>query len=154
MEETFDAEFKLYLSQNGIIIDDSIFNLKMNPPQNFAAYRLSELDTARVQTFSAMQEVPYMSKRFAMKRFLGLSQEEIAENERLWREENRDAGGFGDSASAEMRNAGITPGGIQSDLEAGTPEAGAETGAEAPIPSAPEAGGVAPSGTPAPEPTA
>jgi hypothetical protein len=154
MEETFDAEFKLYLSQNGIIIDDSIFNLKMNPPQNFAAYRLSELDTARVQTFSAMQEVPYMSKRFAMKRFLGLSQEEIAENERLWREENRDAGGFGDSASAEMRNAGITPGGIQSDLEAGTPEAGAETGAEAPIPSAPEAGVVAPSGTPAPEPTA
>ena len=113
MESEIDKEFKLYLFQNGIVIDDGIFNLKFNPPQNFAAYRLSELDTARVSTFQTMNEVPYMSKRFAMKRFLGLSQEEIVENERLWREENRDMGGIEDPASAELRGAGITPGGIE-----------------------------------------
>jgi hypothetical protein len=113
MESEIDKEFKLYLFQNGIVIDDGIFNLKFNPPQNFAAYRLSELDTARVATFQTMNEVPYMSKRFAMKRFLGLSQEEIVENERLWREENRDMGGIEDPASAELRGAGITPGGIE-----------------------------------------
>jgi hypothetical protein len=113
MENEIDKEFKLYLFQNGIIIDNGIFSLKFNPPQNFAAYRLSELDTARVQTFQTMNEIPYMSKRFTMKRFLGLSQEEIIENERLWREENRDMGGIDEDASSEMRGAGITPGGIE-----------------------------------------
>ena len=30
----------------------------------------------------------HLSKRFAMKRYLGLTQEEIVENEKLWKEEN------------------------------------------------------------------
>jgi hypothetical protein len=147
MESEIDKEFKLYLFQNGIVIDSSIFQLKFNPPQNFAAYRLSELDTARVSTFQTMNEVPYMSKRFAMKRFLGLSQEEIVENERLWREENRDVGGFDESAGAEMRGAGITPGGMD-DAMAPPDEGGGEEGAMAP-PGA-EAPPAGPSGVPAP----
>ena len=156
MEETFDTEFKLYLSQNGIIIDDSIFNLKMNPPQNFAAYRLSELDTARVQTFTAVQEVPYMSKRFAMKRFLGMSPEEIAENERLWREENKDISDAANTASSELRDVGITPTGIQDGMPPEAPpegEAGIEPGAAAGA-APPAAGAPTPSGTPAPTPMA
>lgn len=156
MEETFDTEFKLYLSQNGIIIDDSIFNLKMNPPQNFAAYRLSELDTARVQTFTAVQEIPYMSKRFAMKRFLGMSAEEIAENERMWREENKDISDAANTASSELRDVGITPTGIQDGMPLEAPpegEAGMEPGAAASA-APPAAGAPTPSGTPAPAPTA
>ena len=82
--ESFDTEFKLWLSSMGINIDSSVFELKFNSPQNFAAYRQSELDTARVSTFATLQEVPYLSKRFAMKRFLGMTQEEITENEQLW----------------------------------------------------------------------
>ena len=146
MEEEIDKEFKLYLFQNGIVIDDGIFNLKFNPPQNFAAYRLSELDTARVSTFQTMNEVPYMSKRFAMKRFLGLSQEEIVENERLWREENRDMGGIDEPASSEMRGAGITPGGIE-DAMAPPEEMGGEEAVMAPGAAAPMAGA---SGVPEP----
>jgi hypothetical protein len=115
IEEEFSLEFKLYMMKQGIVIDDSLFDLRFNPPQNFAAYRLSELDTARVQTFTTMQEVPYMSKRFAMKRYLGLSQEEIIENERLWREENREISDNVGS-QAELRGMGITGGGIDSDL--------------------------------------
>ena len=156
MEETFDTEFKLYLSQNGIIIDDSIFNLKMNPPQNFAAYRLSELDTARVQTFTAVQEIPYMSKRFAMKRFLGMSPEEIAENERMWREENKDISDAANTASSELRDVGITPTGIQDGMPPEAPpegEAGMEPGAAASA-APPAAGAPTPSGTPAPAPMA
>ena len=132
IEDEFNIEFKLYMKNQGIIIDDSLFDLHLNPPQNFAAYRLSELDTARVQTFTTMQEVPYMSKRFAMKRYLGLSQEEIVENERLWREENREIGD-GPGAQAEMRGMGITGGGLEQGLEAPPegelgmePEAGAQ----------------------------
>ena len=148
MEKEIDKEFKLYLFQNGITIDDSIFGIEFNSPQNFAAYRLSELDTQRVQTFQTVQEIPYMSKRFAMQRFLGLSQEEIMENERLWREENQDIGGNEEAAAAELRGAGITPGGIQDELA--PPDEGMEGGEEgvmAPTVSTPAAGA---SGVPAP----
>jgi hypothetical protein len=88
-----------------------------------------------------------MSKRFAMQRFLGLSQEEIAENERLWREENQDIGGSEEAAAAELRGAGITPGGIQDELA--PPEEGGEGGENvmAPTASTPAAG---PSGVPSP----
>jgi hypothetical protein len=136
--ETFDQEFKLWLNKNGVNIDNSLFELKFNPPQNFAAYRQSELDTARVQTFTALQEVPYLSKRFAMKRFLGLTQEEITENQDLWKEENGSKLKPVLDSGAQMRSAGITPASIQQDAadqtaEAPTaaPPAGAEPGAEA-----------------------
>ena len=149
MEKEIDKEFKLYLFQNGITIDDGIFGIEFNPPQNFAAYRLSELDTQRVQTFQTVQEIPYMSKRFAMQRFLGLSQEEIMENERLWREENQDIGGNEEAAAAELRGAGITPGGIEDGMA--PPEEGVEGGDEggvmAPTVSTPATGA---SGVPAP----
>jgi len=136
--ETFDLEFKLWMSANGINIDNSIFELKFNTPQNFAAYRQSELDTARVSTFAQLQEVPYLSKRFAMKRFLGMTQEEITENETLWREEN---GGnlkpAGDAAGA-LRGIGVSPGAVSGEMAGQTAEAppdmaaAAETAAAAP----------------------
>jgi hypothetical protein len=134
--ETFDLEFKLWLQTQGINIDSSLFELKFNHPQNFAAYRQSELDTARVTTFAQLQEVPYMSKRFAMKRFLGLSQEEITENEQQWKEENGAKLEAPTNAAAELRSAGITPGGIAADQtgqDTEAPEdmaAAAEPGAE------------------------
>jgi hypothetical protein len=147
MEQEIDKEFKLYLFQNGITIDDSLFRIEFNPPQNFAAYRLSELDGQRVTTFQAVQEIPYMSKRFAMQRFLGLSQEEVAENERLWREENSVIGGAEESASAELRGAGITPGGLD-DAMAPPDDGTAPDGAVAP-PMA-DTGAAGPSGVPTP----
>jgi hypothetical protein len=129
--ETFDLEFKLWLQHEGVNIDSSIFELKFNEPQNFAAYRQSELDTARVSTFANLQEVPYMSKRFAMKRFLGLSQEEITENERMWKEERGATLTTSTDAAAEMRSAGITPGGMSADMSAQDAEAPEELAAEA-----------------------
>ena len=147
MEQEIDKEFKLYLFQNGITIDDSIFRIEFNPPQNFAAYRLSELDGQRVTTFQAVQEIPYMSKRFAMQRFLGLTQEEVSENERLWREENRVIGGAEESAAAELRGAGITPGGLD-DAMAPPDDEMAPDGVVAP-PMA-DTGAAGPSGVPTP----
>jgi hypothetical protein len=132
--ETFDLEFKLWMESNGVNIDPSLFELKFNPPQNFAAYRQSELDTARAATFAQLQEIPHLSKRFAMKRFLGMTQEEITENERMWREEQ--GGNLKPvlDAAGQMRSVGITPSGTQADLagqEAEAPqEAPVDTGAE------------------------
>jgi hypothetical protein len=137
MNDQFDTEFKAYLYNKGINVDSNIFEVKFNPPQNFAAYRQTEMDTARVSTYGAVAAVPHLSKRFALKRFLGLTAEEMAENETMWKEENIDA----DTelpATAELRSAGVTPGGMSADMSAISgattppPEdtAGAEPGAE------------------------
>ena len=146
MNEQFDTEFKLYLHNKGINVDSNIFEVKFNPPQNFAAYRQAEMDTARVTTFGTMIAIPQISKRFALKRFLGLSAEEMAENETMWREENVDD----DStlpASAELRSVGITAnamGGDISSLNTATAEPppeepGAEGAGAAPVESPPAA---------------
>jgi len=115
--EAFDIEFKLWMHNQGINIDSSMFQLKFTPPQNFAAYRQAELDATRVNIFSSLQGIPHLSKRFAMKRFLGMSHEEIVENETMWREENgmSPAAAASDAESA-MRGVGITPSAISSDL--------------------------------------
>ena len=153
MNEQFDLEFKLYLNKKGINIDPNIFDIQFNPPQNFASYRQAEMDTARVTTFSTMVAVPFVSKRFAMKRFLGMTAEEVAENESMWKEENVDEGA-NLSASAELRGSGITANNMSSDLsglsDTSSPppeEMGGEPGADA-------AGGAPGSGSPTPTPAA
>ena len=115
--EEFDTEFKRYLLEKGVNIDTAMFDLKFQPPQNFASYRQAEIDNARIPTYTQMAAIPYISNRFAMKRYLGLSEEELAENERLWREENEEnlEPTPGDP-SAEMRDAGISSAGIGADL--------------------------------------
>ena len=153
MEEEIDKEFKLYLYENGIVIDDSLFNLKFNPPQNFAAYRLSELDAQRVPTFQALEQIPYLSKRFTMKRFLGLSPEEILENETLWKQEHKEVSAEQLPPSTELRSAGITPTGIQDAMappEEGPVEGEMQQGGAPQAPGVPTGGQVAPSGAPSP----
>jgi hypothetical protein len=73
INEAFDTEFKLYLYKKGINVDSNIFEVKFNPPQNFASYRQAEMDSVRINVFGAVAQIPYLSKRFALKRFLGLS---------------------------------------------------------------------------------
>jgi hypothetical protein len=115
VNDQFDTEFKQYLYKKGLNIDPNLFDLKFNPPQNFAAYRQVEMDTARVTTYGSVSSIPYISKRFALKRFLGLTVEEISENEQMWREENMDPDSKV-SAQAEMRSMGVTTGGLSNDL--------------------------------------
>lgn len=127
MSLKLDEEFKLFLRWRGFNIDSGLFNLEFNPPQNFAAYRQSELDTARVSTFTAMEAFPYMSKRFALERFLGLTEEEINRNEKLWREENN-KDDLTKPQGSDLRSVGVSLGDIEMDektgeeLEAGTEE--------------------------------
>ena len=116
MSNKLDEEFKLFLRWRGFNIDSGLFDLEFNPPQNFAAYRQSELDTARVSTFSTMEAFPYISKRFALERFLGLTEEEIAKNEKLWKEE-RSKPQESSAQTADLRSVGISSGDIQSDTD-------------------------------------
>jgi hypothetical protein len=116
--EEFNQEFKRYLLDKGVNIDVAMFDIAFQEPLNFAAYRQSELDNARIPTFAQVQQIPFMSNRYAMKRFLGMSPEEIAENERMWREENEEnINGSPSDAAGEMRSTGISSAGISADLD-------------------------------------
>ena len=144
--DKFDEEFKKYILEKGVNLDTSVFELSFQPPKNFASYRQAELDNSRIGTFTQLQQIPYMSQRFALQRFLGLSDEEIAENERMWREENDENLTLPTDASGELRSAGISAGGISADL--GDIETAAPPGAEAPEEGVAggDAGGAAPAG--------
>jgi hypothetical protein len=134
--ETFDLEFKLWLNDQGVNIDNSLFELKFNQPQNFAAYRQSELDTARAATFAQVVQIPHLSKRFAMKRFLGMTEDEVKENERMWREENGANLRPSLDAQSELRSSGITPGGMSADVGSQEAEAPLDMAAAAEAPAA------------------
>ena len=116
LAETFDSEFKLWIHSKGYNIDNSMFELKLNPPQNFAQYRQTEMDQSRVGTFTQVAELPYMSKRFALKRYLGLTEEEMARNAQLWAEENN-VPQKKQTKNNELRAGGVTQSGISSDLD-------------------------------------
>jgi len=118
VSSVFDEEFKLYLNSKGMNIDPSLFELSFNPPMNFASSRQAAIDAERINTFNTIQAVPYMSKRFAMKRFLALTDEELAENERLWAEESGKGEPTTTDAAGELRSAGISASGIEGDMGA------------------------------------
>jgi hypothetical protein len=117
ISQKLNDEFKLFMRWRGLNIDSSLFDIKFNAPQNFAAYRQSELDNARVSVFSTMEAFPYIAKRFAMERFLGLTQEEIEENQRLWFEE-REKPEDNSASGNDLRSIGISNGDLEADTEA------------------------------------
>ena len=152
--QKLDDEFKMFMKWRGFNIDSSLFSLKFNAPQNFASYRQSELDTTRITAFTQLEPLPYMSKRFLLQRYLGLTEEEISENEEMWREE-RDEPELDTNAGQDMRSIGITPGGLESDIETGEAVAGMEpAGAAIPPGAPPAAAPPAPPGGAAPAPGA
>ena len=140
--QKLDDEFKMFLRWRGFNIDAGLFNISFCEPQNFASYRQSELDTTRIAAFTQLEQMPYMSKRFMMKRYLGLTEEEIVENEQLWREE-RDEPELTTTQGQDLRSIGVTPAGLEQDIAMGQELTGAEMGAEAGMPQ----GGAVPTST-------
>ena len=111
-----NEEFKLFLRWRGFNIDAKIFDLTFNAPQNFASSRQSELDGVRLGNYGSTADIPYMSKRFALKRYLALTEEEMLENETMWREENNITADDENIAGSDLRGVGVTPGGMDADL--------------------------------------
>jgi len=137
--EKLDQEFKLFMRWRGINIDSQLFELVFEPPQNFAQYRQADIDSARIATFTQLEAYPYMSKRWLMKRYLGLSEQEMSENETMWAEEQGDIE-IAPGKDPNLRSVGISPGGIAGDLENVAPPAEAPPEGEA-VPGAAAAAG-------------
>jgi hypothetical protein len=104
--------------------------------------------------FTQLSEIPYLSHRFKLQKFLGLTEDEILENERMWKEENQgadamstsgdEAAGFGATGLKGPGESDLDLGTGMEDLEAeggGTAEPGAEAegGAVPPPPTPPAA---------------
>lgn len=118
--DKLDQEFKMFMRWRGVNIDGSVFELRFNEPQNFAKYRQAEVDAVRIQAFTQLEQTPYLSKRFLLKRYLDLSEEEMQENEEWWNEEN-ESGEATTAPEAGLRSVGVTTAGLQSDLDNLTP---------------------------------
>jgi len=86
--DTLDTEFKSFLKFRGIEVDSGNFNISFIEPMNFTAYRELQLDSERANLFGSIQGTNFLSRRFILKRYLGLTDQEFKENEELWREEN------------------------------------------------------------------
>ena len=121
--EKLDSEFKMFMRWRGINIDNSLFELRFNEPQNFAKYRQAEVDAVRIATFTSLEPVQYLSKRFLLERYLDLSEEEMQRNDELWAQENGVAQDT-EAPNAGLRNVGVTNAGLQQDSDNLAPEEG------------------------------
>lgn len=141
--DNLDREFKMFLRWRGFNIDSSLFKLYFNEPQNFAKNNEAELDNLKIGTFSSLEQIPYMSKRFLIQRYLGWSETEMSENDRMWAEEHDlEEDKYTKDDDNNLRPVGISPGGMQSDLDNfGDLEAGGDMGSE--LPTAPGTPGAA-----------
>jgi hypothetical protein len=133
--DKLDQEFKLFMRWRGFNIDGSLFDLQFNEPQNFAQYRQADIDLQRISTFTQLEPMPYFSKRWLMKRYLGMSEQEVAENEAAWAEEKGDAE-LAQPEAPGLRSVGISPGGVGAEIES----LGPDLGTAEPLAGGPEAG--------------
>lgn len=88
IDKIFDLEFKKYLKIRGLQINSADFAIAFTPPMNFEERQEGDLDQERINRMSQANGMPFLSKRFVMMKYGGLTQDEIVENERLWKEEN------------------------------------------------------------------
>jgi len=163
MAPVLDKEFKMFLKNRGIEIQSNLFELQFFPPQSFSQYRQMQIDGEQINLFSTLmgtEATKYVSKRFALERYLGWSEEDILKNETLWKEENakkvKDKTGATPAAQEDVGLGGV---GVRPDLGGGEelpempgegtpPGEGAPPGGEGAAPGgeAAAAGGAPPAG--------
>lgn len=95
MSPIFDQQFKRFLLSIGVKIDHDLFKIELPEPQNFKKYKQAAIDADMLNNFGNVKDLPYMSKRMAMKLYLGWSEDEIQANEAMLRQElNIPDGGY------------------------------------------------------------
>lgn len=135
-----DKEFKLFLKHRGIEIQSNMFDLQFWEPQSFSDYRKIQKDSEHINLFTSImgsEANKYISKRYALMRYLGWTEEDVLENEKKYQEENADKvkKTIGKSpsdtgGSVGLENVGIRDVGNEDFGDLGGAEEGAELGAE------------------------
>ena len=142
-----DREFKLFLKHRGIEIASNLFDLQFWEPQSFSDYRRIQKESEQINLFTSIMGSDanrYISKRYALMRYLGWTEEDVIENERRFQEENADkvkaktGKAPSDENSVDLASVGIRD--VSGLEEPGLPSApGGEAPPEAGAPAAPEA---------------
>ena len=83
MIKPFDEEFKKYLSDKGFLTSNTSFELSFNDPVSIIELTKSEIEKSNLDIFNTAASSPYISKQFALKKYLKLSEDEFNENKRL-----------------------------------------------------------------------
>ena len=83
MIKPFDEEFKKYLSDKGFLTGNTSFELSFNDPVSIVELTKSEIEKSNLDIFNTAAGSPYISKQFALKKYLKLSEDEFNENKRL-----------------------------------------------------------------------
>lgn len=83
ISRVIDKEFKRYVRVAGLNIDPAIFRIKLPEPENFGIYRQQQLDNDLLGTYSNANGIEHLSKRFGMKKYLQLTDEDILHNQHL-----------------------------------------------------------------------
>lgn len=103
MNGTFDSEFKCYLKSAGINVDPNLFQIKLCDPQNFVLYRQSEVDEKLIANYTSLKDDKTLSSRFKQRRYLGMAEDDIQENEALLKQEVGVPEGGLESGLSELR---------------------------------------------------
>ncbi len=87
IEKVFDTEFKRFLHENNIVVDPTLYHLELPAPSNFSKSKEQQMDAELLNTMISADGLTFLSKRFTMKKFGQMTEEEILLNERMLREE-------------------------------------------------------------------
>lgn len=126
----FDREFKKFVENSGYMIDPDLYDINFVQPQHFSDFARIERDVAMINTYTPLADLPWMSKRFLLIKYLGWSEQDVAENEIKWVEENTEQAAAAGGASGLAGDAGSSglPGldsmGIRSDDQFDTDDDG------------------------------
>ena len=138
LQNSLDREFKLFCKHRGLDVSASLFDLNFVEPQSFSQYRTIEIDAQRAQLFGQLEGVPYLSRRFLLDRYLGLTEEERVANERLWKEENQAGNQPASSATGDLGGLGIRNSDVESfeptDVDAENADPADDAGADVDTP--------------------
>ena len=87
VDTVLDVEFKKYLRDNQIYIDESSYKLRLPDASNFEKHRQAEVDAALINAYASAKDIPHISKRGGLKRFMQFSEDEVLANEKEVMEE-------------------------------------------------------------------
>ena len=87
VEDVLDAEFKRWVYDSGVHIDATLYRITLPECSEYHQSRQQAMDADMLGNFSTADGVPYLSKRFILERYAGLSKDEIRLNENMIRKE-------------------------------------------------------------------
>ena len=87
VEEVLDAEFKRWLYESGFHIDPTIYRIVLPEPSDYGKSRQQAMDADMLSNLANTDGIDYLSKRFILERYAGLSKDEIRRNEEMLRQE-------------------------------------------------------------------